>query len=253
VGVIVTEHHPMHAYFEAQREAAAEVVVPTFYPYGETARWVVGCDLGQSTDPTAIAVLVHHKGVLDHGSAFERHSGMSRQTKAECIDVRHLERLPLGTSYPAVVEHVRQLLARPPLCGYDEIKPAQLVTDSTGVGRAVSDIFTERGLPHIDVSITAGSETTCVGKDRWHVAKSVLISCVDARLHTGELRFAAALTEASALRDELLDFRRHLGVAGRATYAARTGRHDDLVLSVAIATWWATLPPVMGRAVLGAY
>jgi hypothetical protein len=49
------------------------------------------------------------------------------------------------------------------------------------------------------------------------VSKSVLISTVDAMLHTGELRFAAALTEAGAMRDELLDFRRHLGAAGRAT------------------------------------
>src|SRR5262249_6295049 len=80
------------------------------------------------------------------------------------------------------------------------------------------------------------------GKDRWHVSKSVLISTVDAMLHTGELRFAAALTEAGAMRDELLDFRRHLGAAGRATYQARTGTHDDLVLAVSIGCCWLYLP-----------
>ena len=37
------------------------------------------------------------------------------------------------------------------------------------------------------------------------------------------------------MKDELLDFRRKLSDAGRATYAARTGKHDDLVLAVAIA------------------
>jgi hypothetical protein len=46
----------------------------------------------------------------------------------------------------------------------------------------------------VRVSITAGAEVTWVGNDRWHVSKSVLISTVDAMLHTGELRFAAALT-----------------------------------------------------------
>jgi len=67
-----------------------------------------------------------------------------------------------------------------------------------------------------------------------------LISTVDARLNTGELRFAAALRDAPSLRDELLDFRRHLSDAGRATYQARAGKHDDLVLAVAIACWWAS-------------
>jgi hypothetical protein len=86
------------------------------------------------------------------------------------------------------------------------------------------------------------------------VGKPLLISGVDARLHSGELRFAADLTEAHALADELKDFRRHLTSAGRATYQARTGKHDDLVLAVAIALWWAgerrkyrtLVGPVMG-------
>ena len=64
------------------------------------------------------------------------------------------------------------------------------------------------------MSITAGSEVAPAGRDRWHVAKTVLISCVDAALHTGTLRFASALTQAGVLRDELRDFRRHLSAAG---------------------------------------
>jgi hypothetical protein len=234
---------------------------PPFYPHEETARYVVGVDLGQSSDPTAIAVLEHTKGVLDYdGKAYSRHISGSKETDAERIDVRHLERLPLGTSYPAVVAYVKHLLARPPLCGEyrhsrrgGDRPPAQLVIDSTGVGRAVAEIFTEHGLQHIDVTITAGSEVTQPFRDRWHVSKTILISTVDALLHTGELRFAAALTEAGAMKDELLDFRRHLGAAGRATYQARAGKHDDLVLAVAIGCWWQRLPPLMPRVVLGGY
>jgi hypothetical protein len=67
-----------------------------------------------------------------------------------------------------------------------------------------------------------------------------LISTVDA--HLGELRFAAALSESGAMRGELLDFRRSLSAASRATYAARTGKHDDLVLAVAIGCWWLGRP-----------
>jgi hypothetical protein len=208
-----------------------------------STRFVVGVDLGQSADPTAIAVLEHIKGVMDEGSDYERHCGIpTKQTKVERVDVRHLQRLPLGLSYPLQVQHVSNLLARPPLCGHENQAPAELVIDETGVGRAVGDIFAEAGLRPKRVSITAGSEVTWAGSDRWHVAKTILISTVDAMLHTGTLRFAAALSEAGAMKNELQDFRRKLSDAGRATYAARTGAHDDLVLAVAIACWWISRP-----------
>jgi hypothetical protein len=88
------------------------------------------------------------------------------------------------------------------------------------------------------VAITAGTDSTKTGTRRWSVAKSLLISGVDAALHAGELRFADELREREALREELKDFRRHVTAAGRATYQAHTGKHDDLVLAVAIALWW---------------
>jgi hypothetical protein len=206
-------------------------------------RFVVGVDLGQSADPTAICVLEHITGVTDSGSDFERHCGLrTPQKPAERVDVRHLERLPLGLSYPAVVHHVASLLARRPLCGDGHQRPAELVIDESGVGRAVGDIFDSANLKPIRVTITAGAEVTAQGARRWHVSKTVLISTLDARLHTGELRFAAALSEAGAMAEELKDFRRHVGAAGRYSYEARVGRHDDLVLSVAIALWWAVRP-----------
>lgn len=62
-------------------------------------------------------------------------------------------------------------------------------------------------------------------------------STLDARLHTGELRFAADLTEAGAMANELRDFRRKVSAAGRFSYEARVGQHDDLVLAVAIGLW----------------
>jgi hypothetical protein len=104
------------------------------------------------------------------------------------------------------------------------------------------DIFEHAGMKPVRITITSGNEVTHAGHDRWHVAKTVLISQVDAALHRGVLRFASTLSEAGAMKDELLDFRRKLSDAGRATYAARTGRHDDLVLAVAIGCWWIARP-----------
>src|SRR5262245_15405929 len=207
--------------------------------------WVMGLDLGQSIDATAIAVVEHISGVLNFNSEFERHTNIDPlpTKRAQKLNVRHLQRLPTGLPYPEQVEIVKELLARPPLCGDGKTPRATLVIDNTGVGRAVGDIFTVAGLKHQGVTITAGSEVTSVGRDRWNVSKSHLISSVDALLNTGELKFAADLAESSSMKEELANFRRKLSDAGRATYAARTGASDDLVLAVAIACWWAARPP----------
>jgi hypothetical protein len=223
---------------------------PDFLP--RKSNFVVGVDIGQAVDPTAVAVVEHITGVIDGGSDYERHCGLPTEQKpAERVDVRHLQRLPLGLSYPNIVQRVKDLMARPPLCGDENRNPAGLIIDETGVGRAVGDIFNEAGLSPIRVSITGGNEATYAGEQRWHVAKTILISTVDAMLHRGVLRFAASLSEAPAMKDELQDFRRKLSDAGRATYAARIGAHDDLVLAVAIAAWWISRPPpqmpVFGR------
>ena len=208
-------------------------------------RYVMGVDLGQSQDATAISVIEHRAGVLDYNSEFEQHTntGTIPQKKADRFNVLYLERLPLGMSYPSMIEHVINLLARPPLCGDASTKRADLVVDDSGVGRPVSDLMLERGLKPQRVTITAGSEIKWAGPNRFHVSKSELVSVVDALLHDGRLKFAAALTEAGNLKDELKDFRRKLSDAGRSTYAARTGRHDDLILAIAIAAWWAGRPP----------
>jgi hypothetical protein len=196
--------------------------------------YVMGVDLGQSQDPTAIIVLRHARTPLTTWTVDERNH-KTKQDIEEFFDCVHAERVPLGTSYPDVVNHVRTVLNRSPLRD-----GCHLVIDESGVGRAVGDMFDAAGLHPVRVSITAGTDATKQAGRRWNVGKPLLISGVDARLHAGELRFAAELRESEALRDELQDFRRHVTAAGRATYQARTGRHDDLVLAVAIALWWAT-------------
>ena len=189
-----------------------------------TIKYKLAADLGQSQDPTAIAV-------IEHTHAFREWARGGADQVEDTFDVRHLQRLPLGLSYPAVVAEVARLLARPPLVGNCE-----LVVDATGVGVAVADIFDTAGMNPTRVSITAGAEQS-FANGSWHVAKQVLISTLDARLHTGELRFAKDLHEAGTMADELKDFRRKVSVAGRYTFEARVGKHDDLVLAVAIALW----------------
>ena len=196
--------------------------------------YVLGVDLGQSQDPTALAVLHYTLTPTDEWDVNDR-LRITKPVVEERFDVVHAERLPLGTLYPQVIEHVVDVLSRKPLRDR-----CHFVLDESGVGRAVADQFDDAGLNPVRVCITAGNDAQKLDGHprRFSVPKTMIISAVDARLHTGELRFAAELSEASTIAEELKEFRRHVTTAGRATYQARTGKHDDLVLAVAIALWW---------------
>jgi hypothetical protein len=169
-----------------------------------------------------------------------------KQKKTEHFEVRHLERLPLGKPYPQQVQHVANLLARQPL---NVLKP-KLVIDETGVGRPVGDMFDAAGLYPNRITITSGLEATQHGAKTWHVPKALLIATLEARMHAGELRIAADILDSEALKDELKDFQRKVSAAGRMTWDARVGKHDDLILSVAIALWMAVNGPTFSRAEL---
>jgi hypothetical protein len=215
-----------------------------FYPHRKS--YVVGVDLGQSQDPTALCVIEHADGVTDPGSDYEVHTGITRslQKKAQQNRVIRMERPPLNTSYSGVVQHVKQLLDRDLLRGNEDQKPAELVIDAGGVGRGVADMFRDAGMKPICVTITGGLETTCTGPNRYNVAKHALITDLDALIHHPDhpLRFSKHLREQAALAEEIADFTKNTRAAGRNTYEARQGRHDDMVLAVALAAWWISRP-----------
>lgn len=193
--------------------------------------WIVAADIGQSVDPTAVCALEHI--VRGTGKMIpDEKAKVLRQERVESFHVRHLERLPLGMAYPTQIQHVANLLARDPLTD------AKFVLDYTGVGRPVFDMFQRAGLRPHGVLITAGNETTGDGTI-FHVPKQTLISQLEARLHSGELKIAADIADAGALAEELKDFARKVSESGRVTFNARSGAHDDLVLSVAIALFFA--------------
>jgi hypothetical protein len=196
-----------------------------------TTKYVLACDLGQSTDPTALCA-------LEHTHSFREHERGGVDQHEDSFAVRHLQRLPLGMPYPDQIAEIARIAARPPLVG------CEIVFDATGVGLPVANIADTVGMKPTRVIITAGAEQSFVN-GAWHVAKASLVSILDARLHLGELRFAAELLEAGAMREELRDFKRKVSAAGRFQYEARVGRHDDLVLAVALALWLCVGRPVM--------
>jgi hypothetical protein len=220
------------------------------WPVTPSRKFIMAVDLGQSHDPTAICIMEHcRSGTGDWKKSLNASGGptLIEQSKDQ-FDVRHLQRLPLGWPYPQIISYVIDMLKREPLKD-----GCSLVCDITGVGAVVGELFDAAGLRPIKVSITSGTDATRVEQSRWNVSKTVLISSLDARLNTGELRIAKALADAPALAEELQEFRRLVTQAGNATYAARIGKHDDLVLAVAMATWWAANIKRGGEVSTGTY
>ena len=189
----------------------------------------VGIDIGQAHDPTAVAVVAR----VTSTTADPQLERANPEPHAR-YEVQHLERLRLGMPYPAQVDHLEAMLSRAPL---DRMAPRVLV-DYTGVGRPVFDMFAGRhALRRAQgVVITGGRDTTRHGEG-WSVPKGELVSKLQALLHAGELRIAASLPDAPVLLRELQDFRVHFTESGNATFNAREGAHDDLVLALALAVF----------------
>lgn len=200
--------------------------------FEEEIRFFMGVDLGQAHDPTAICVVKR----IRVREFFGNPRDPSRRTKSEVFQVGFLERVPLGTRYPTIVGHVAGLLRRPIWAGNIDLS-----IDQTGVGAPVADLFDQAGLDFTGVVITGGdSENRGEGSNTYRVPKMKLVSQLQALLHEGKLQIQKELLEAEALVRELQDFRVNYTDSGRMQFGAREGKHDDLVLALAIAIWDAT-------------
>lgn len=208
----------------------------------ETRGYLLGVDLGQASDYTALAVLRHierrilsderdEQFAIERGRRVQRGSLLDTEASYEVV---HLDRMPLGTTYPAIIDAVRGLLATPQLSGQ-----TRLIVDATGVGRPVIDAMRAAGLAPTPVTITAGEHASHgIGGYR-RVPKRDLVGALAVLLQTGRLQIAAELRHAQTLAEELINFRVRFTNAGNDTYGAmwREGVHDDLVLAVAVAAW----------------
>jgi hypothetical protein len=234
-------------------------------PWPKTS-YCVGLDLGQSADSTALTILEKCVEPIDDWSS------LKPVEVRETLNLRHCERFPLNMPYPDQAQRVTDILQRPPLShptvrneafaqylqrarpGEPDLPqrtrlnaaPTRLVVDSTGLGKPVVDLFRQAGLKPIAVVITAGRNVTRNGND-WYCPKLTLVSHLQSALHSGKLRIAKDLPEAQALADELQDFRASYTPAGNPQFEARTGKHDDMVLSLALATFFLADQPTFSR------
>lgn len=199
-------------------------------PYTSRTRWSVGIDIGQSFDPTAFCAV--EAVFWQMGDGFQnawRHprtgayvtEGAPKIVEARPKNearVRGLQRLPLGASYVEQCERLAALLSNP------ELAEAKVFLDATGVGKPVADLFKAAGIKHTPVWITGGREEQPHDSGGFTVPKLLLISRLQAALHSGELKIAAKLPEAAAFTRELQEFRVSWTDTVHAQFGARQGR-----------------------------
>ena len=202
-----------------------------FIPARRVLEYCLSVDLGSAMDPTAIALIEHRRDPIPAPEGIG--SDLIQKLTDSVYVVRHLSRVPLHTSYVRIAGIVSEMAARPEIRG-----KVELVIDKTGVGNAVADIFTQCGLCFSGITITAGDSFSQDGAGGYRVSKLALVSRLQAEFHAKTLRIPKDLPEAAALVNELQQFRATISEAGRSSFGARSGQHDDMVLALAMGLWF---------------
>jgi hypothetical protein len=148
--------------------------------------------------------------------------------------IRHLERLPLGTSYPAIGARVAAVVAG--VAERTGFVPT-LYLDATGVGTPVVDTLRSHGVRGtlVPVYFTYGDRRSTRDDGSVSLGKAWLVSRLQALLQSGLLHLPQT-PEAQTLAHELLDYEIKVDEDANERYGAfRVGSHDDLVTALGLA------------------
>lgn len=203
---------------------------------------IVSVDLGMGRDPTSLVVLegrtwelievrtIEEERLMTCRPVFRRPDGSeSYECPPPIFYLRHLERIPPGSSYTELVERVRSI--------HNGLREPMLAIDATGVGLAAVELFHRAEMDPWVVTITAGDAATEAGMNA-RVPKRDVISIAQVLLQTERLKIARDLPNAQLLLRELQGFRMNVDLKRTSeTLAWREGVNDDLVLALCVGLW----------------
>ena len=198
----------------------------------EDKKFLLGLDVGMMQDYSALS-MIEQVETVESADLVER--------LMEHYEVKYhlvlLERFPLNTQYPAVVQRVKEILINP-----EVERNNKLIVDSTGIGEGIVQMFREKGVDPVSITITGGTAVTeNPGQyEGYHVPKRDLVSAVVRVLQGGRLKIAEGLKLGPVFEEEMQSFSYTLDKkTGHDSYeSASTKIHDDLVLSVSLACWY---------------
>lgn len=186
-----------------------------------------GLDLGQSMDYSALVIVERQQPPKD-----DLVLGSKRPPARYAV--RAIQRWPLGTAYPVIVQELTDRLSQSPL-----VDNTKLLVDFTGCGRPVVDMLKQAHLRPTPISIHGGDRVSHEGMD-YRVPKRDLVGTVAVLLQQQRLQIAETLPLTPVLTHELLNFKVQIDPStAHDSYSAwRERDHDDLVLALALALWW---------------
>ena len=175
---------------------------------------ILGLDLGQQSDYTVLSI------VND-----DRKGGGS-------YDLVYLKKYKLKTSYVSIVRDIGNMVKE----SY-ALKGSRIIVDATGVGRPVVDMFLSYGVQVISATITGGSSSSWKTKNEVTIPKKEIVSCLQIVLQNKVIKIASGLDCIEDIKREFLNFKASISSNARASFNARAGYHDDIVMSLGLAIW----------------
>ena len=211
----------------------------------------IGADIGQRVDNTAIVVAERQLRDYQGWSAEERPVGGDIH-----YTIRFVERLPLGTPYPAVADRLASI--------YNQLEPMRnavptvedrilashgkvrqrsytprvraVLVDATGVGQPIVDLIRAAGVRCTPVYLTSGAKATAE-RGELHLAKGLMVSRLQVLLQQHCIHLPQT-EEAEALTQELLNYEIKVTDAQNLQMGVfKTGKHDDLATALGLACW----------------
>ncbi|MFP3941883.1 MAG: hypothetical protein ACLF0P_16430 [Thermoanaerobaculia bacterium] len=173
----------------------------------------IGVQVGQRSEPSALCVVEVQNRTGPPGS--EAH-----------FLVRHLERIPMGTTYPAVADRSAQVAAR--LLDRGAVRP-DLYLDATGLGEPVVDLFSARvqNAKIVAVYFTQGDRRSRISHRELHLGKAYLVTRLQTLLQVGCLHLPRT-PDAEGLAHDLLEFQIDIAEHANDRYDAfRVGPRDE--------------------------
>ena len=213
-------------------------------PARPEVQYALGWDIGQKIDPSALALVRRSRTPIPPPEGIN--SECKQLLGPNTYTVLGLERLPLGTDYPAqcaiVANRLAYARARAGRAG------VQLVCDVTGGGNVISDLLSHHGLDHLGITITGGRKDDRSHGSQWSIAKQNIAARLSAEFHQKTLHIIPALREAAVLADEISNFQATVNLeTSYVSYGARSGKHDDLCLALGISLVYLAPDPAGGE------
>ena len=190
----------------------------------------VGITIGTISEPSGICVAESEERNIPRGQDYggEEH-----------ILVRRLQRLPPGTSYPAIVARTEELISR--LESYTD-ESIRVFIDATGKGEPVVELFHERITNHLitQVYFNYGDQlTSAEGGSVINLGKAFLVTRLVTALQSRRLHLPRD-RDAEVLADELNNYQIEIDPDANNRYGAfKVGSHDELVTALGLAA----IPP----------